>query len=95
MTTERIDVLDVMQRASLRLAELSQGCKTATEAALQEARSAMAELIEADREYDAARLEYQRARRGMLPHEGADEKIRFLAADARRAAALARVGGAS
>lgn len=45
----KVDVLAVMQRASLRIAELAGGHKTATEAELQEARAAVAELIEADR----------------------------------------------
>lgn len=53
-----VDVLEVMQRASLRIADLSGGYKTATEAELQEARSYVAKLIEEvekslDAHYDA------------------------------------------
>ena len=42
-----VDVLAVMQRASERIADLSGGNKTATEAELQEARAIVADLIEA------------------------------------------------
>ncbi len=74
-----------------------------------EARAAIAELIEADKEYDAALSEFSHAPRPNLSPDSMDEwaeewmKVaqradlhdRLQSAKARRAAALARVGGAS
>lgn len=82
MATNKIDVLDVMQRASLRIADLSDGCKTATEADLQEARAAVAELIRAADDYADV-------------IENAYDITQTAPAKARLRAALARVGGAS
>ena len=71
MAAERIDVLAVMDAAIARLPD--------SEAApLDEARAAVAELIEADKEYDAALTSW--------------DAVRVTEAKQRRAAALARMG---
>ena len=60
--------------------------------AMTEARAAVAELVEADREYDAARLAMNSA---MTWGESEAAWDRSLAAFNRRAAALAKFGGAA
>jgi hypothetical protein len=85
-TNAPVDVLAVFDR-KLAMRQLGPD--------MAEVRAAVAELVAADREYDEARLAYQRARKALLPHEGAAEKVRFLAADARRAAAIAKFRGAA
>lgn len=64
--------------------------------ALREARAAVAEMIEADKEYDAAREAWERARLA-IPDGGTSQGhpalVRWHVAINRRAAALARVQG--
>lgn len=90
MTTERIDVLAVMQKAEYDY--LEDGFREAADA-MGLARAAVAELIEADKEYDAANEEITAQtddEDGM--YSLALERLRL--ASSRRAVALARVGGA-
>lgn len=65
---------------------------------LEEARAAIAELIEADKEFDAAHRDWEHVT-AHDPQETSDEDWkriadRFEAATMRRIAAIARVGGA-
>lgn len=93
------DVTDVMQRASLRIAELSGGYKTAAEAELQNARAAVMELIDADEAYDAAAESHRRATRelGAFNVNGLARNhpavIQLVEATKRRRIALARARG--
>ena len=79
--TEPVDVLAVMDSCTDEL-EKQPGCYYTDAAKLQEARAAIAELIEADKAYDYAR----RPNRPQNQHD-----LRETAE--RRAAALANVGG--
>jgi ATPase subunit of ABC transporter with duplicated ATPase domains len=95
MATERIDVLSVMGAAVALLA-----CESYPETSkeVDEARTAVAELIEADHEYEAARRDWDHVT-AHDPEETPDETWRqvadrYEAAVMRRAEALARVGGA-
>jgi hypothetical protein len=63
-------------------------------ARLREARAAVAELIEADREYDVAAEAYKALHAGTLHVEFVEVRDRMRDATLRREAALARVGGA-
>lgn len=83
MGTEQVDVLGVLDREIVRAG----GQEYAVGRELIEARAAIAELLEADREYDEV-LE-----RGLDGCSGFGEG-RFRKAKQRRAAALARIGGA-
>lgn len=90
--TAPVDVLAVMDRAADRAALLPELAYDLTNA-----RAAIAELIEADREFDAAHHDWEHVT-AHDPQETSDEDWRriadrFEAATMRRIAALARVGG--
>jgi hypothetical protein len=93
-TKAPVDVLAVMDAMVLSAQRLAAGepvtsCEATVEVARQ-TRAAIAELIEADREYDAAwAVEWGEG--GAAPKTVSDRRI---AAGKRRAAALANVGGA-
>lgn len=93
--TEPVDVLAVMDSCTDEL-EKQPGCYYTDAAKLQEARAAIAGLIEADKAYDTARSRYDHAFRDG-PHGNLDEQRdaqhMLREAKKRRAAALARVGG--
>ena len=90
-----VDVLAVMDSCTDEL-EKQPGCYYTDAAKLQEARAAIAGLIEADKAYDTARSRYDHAFRDG-PHGNLDEQRdaqhMLREAKKRRAAALARVGG--
>lgn len=93
MTNERIDVLAVMGRAHAHLDPQRESLRDD----LIEACAAVAELIEADKEYDAARRDWDHVT-AHDPEETSDEtwrrvSDRFEVALMRRVAALARVQG--
>ena len=93
--TAPVDVLAVIDSCTDEL-EKQPGCYYTDAAKLQEARAAIAELIEADKAYDTARSRYDHAFRDG-PHGNLDEQRdaqhMLREAKKRRAAALARVGG--
>lgn len=96
-----VDVLAVMDECTDQL-EAQPGCYYTDAAELQEARAAVAELIEADKEYDEADLAWENAPGGVQAvgdTDGRDydgpEFLRLMLAVKRRRAALARVGGAA
>lgn len=79
--------------AARKQAALDAGWRNSKQA--EEASAAVAELIEADREYDAAHLAIKEAFGvGAAVNESHPMVQRILRADKRRAAALARIGGA-
>lgn len=96
--TAPVDVLAVMDA----IANGVHPTRHATEyVALTNARAAVAELIEADKEYDEARADFDSAFRpathtntGRAPKHSDPRVVRYHVAVMRRAAALARVGGA-
>lgn len=86
-----VDVLAVLSRRS---AELTR--KYGADNDLAAVRAAVAELIEADKEYDVARAAltaYLLSGADTRPMSETGLEERFNAADARRTAALARFGG--
>ena len=103
MATERIDVSAVLanvQDIHERIARVfpDMDSPESVVADLKKARAAVAELIEADHEYEAARRDWDHVT-AHDPEETSDETWRqvadrYEAAVMRRAAALARVGGA-
>jgi hypothetical protein len=106
MSTERIDVLAAVASPSFSAShwpDVTDNAPTSITAEVRVYLAAVAELIEADREHDAARealLEVNRriAERGWLDlHQDAlrDACSRFVNAQFRRNEALARVGGAA
>ncbi|MFD0738281.1 hypothetical protein ACFQZQ_03120 [Lysobacter koreensis] len=84
-----VDVLAVMGDAECRWRLVHETTKAD---AMAEARAAVAELIAADREYDAAKVELATQRRQV--GAVATAEVRWHRAVARRAASLARIGGA-
>lgn len=101
MAAERIDVLAVMDA---EIAEVQKKYRAAINSPrivpiahrlqwLLDARAAVAELIEADKEYDEARAEFYAV---AMARETANERYmrqgRYITAGKRRAAALARMG---
>lgn len=81
--TTPVDVIEVMDQAAERL--IAMGLMS-TSAHLDIAKAAIAELIAADEEFDAARGAYADKN-----HHTLDEMGRFLTATDRRRAALAKV----
>ena len=88
--TAPVDVLAVMDSCTDEL-EKQPGCYYTDAAKLQEARAAIAELIEADKEYDAAKRQVNDETLTAEEHNSASWP-RLYAAQDRRLAALARVG---
>lgn len=93
MSADRIDVLAVMASTEDFIARVCGDDVGSNARDLAEARAAVAELIAADAEYDAAAHDLATQRRQVGAIESAE--ARFNTARARRAAALARVGGAA
>lgn len=85
MTTERDGVLAVLDHCAPRAATMEQ------RRLLAEARAAVAELIEADKEYDEASRYYYDPSVKDVELVSAGERLRM--ATERRTAALARVSG--
>jgi len=86
MSAQPVDVLAVMDDAAEKYTERGTFSKAK---AMREARAAVAELVEADKEYDAARAAYEAcAYVGECHHKRTLKK-----AEERRRAALARVQG--
>lgn len=88
MAAERIDVLAVMDRAAPIIGNSDHGDAYAVLTMLPEARAAVAELIEAGKELQAAQAHYD-----ALDCPGGARWDRLVAARERHAAALARVQG--
>ena len=97
--TRTVDVREILDRRAAHMASLGQG-QAALE--LRDAKEAVAELIEADEEYDAAVTAHKELVR-RIAEQGWYEiqtdalrnaGVRTDRAQARRAAALAGVGGA-
>jgi len=83
----KVDVLAVMDRAAGLHWDHEENADAED---MEAARAAVAELIEADREYDEARAEMDRRRNDITPLLW----NRWVRALDRRAEALARIGGA-
>lgn len=94
MDTETVDVLHAIAQTDVALGVAGLPDDDIFRRELRAAGSAMAELIEADREYDRAKEEY----RFVMDGEGLKRRkaIReYHAAIARRNAALSRLGGSA
>lgn len=87
-----VDVLAVMDAA---IDNLQSAGYIGNTIGMKESRAAVAELIEADQEYDAARAAHASAHGRGRHHELLGARTRFDAARARREVALANVGSAS
>lgn len=91
-----VDVRAALDQAIERNIERGAAKGSPSDRSLREARAAIAELIEADKEYDAAReamTAYLLSVTDTRPMTATGLEERFNAADARRAAALVRVQG--
>lgn len=88
--TRPVDVLAVMDRQLEFTVASDYSGASDDHRDLLAARAAVAELIEADRDFDAAELELGNAKYGPYTKR----LSRYTAAEKRRAAALANVGGA-
>jgi hypothetical protein len=87
-----LNVLAVMDAAELGLLGTRPDSTVADALAVREARAAVAELVEADKEYDAAKSKYGSENHWESDKEAAKARLALSHAAARRSAALAKFG---